>query len=188
MSRGKIIIVVAPSGTGKSTMIKKLKEDFRQIHWSVSFTTRPVRKGEVDGKHYFFISKEEFEKKIKLGDFVEWANVHNNFYGTSKGFVDSKIDHGHSILFELDVQGADAMKRCYGNEAHVLFVTPPSERELESRLRNRGTDSEEVILLRLNNAKLEMKRKDDYDFCVVNDNLEKAYCEINQIVKNIIKE
>ncbi|GAB4411981.1 MAG: guanylate kinase [Bacteriovoracaceae bacterium] len=184
--RGKIIIIVAPSGTGKSTLIKRLKEEFRQLHWSVSFTTRPMRPGEVDGKHYFFISRDEFLKKKNQGDFIEWAEVHGNFYGTSKGFVSSKIDHGFSILFDLDVQGADNMKKHFGAEAHVIYIAPPSIEELERRLRDRGTETEEVIQLRLANARNEIKRKDDYDYCVINDQLENAYTELKKIVQEIL--
>lgn len=185
-AKGKIIIIVAPSGTGKSTLIKQLKEEFRELHWSVSFTTRPVRPGEVDGKHYFFISKEEFLKKKNQGDFIEWAEVHGNYYGTSLGFVESKINHGFSILFDLDVQGADNMKKHFGDEANVIFIAPPSLAELEKRLRDRATETEEVIKVRLSNAQSEIKRKDDYDFCVINDELERAYIDLKKIVKGLM--
>lgn len=184
--RGKIIIIVAPSGTGKSTLIKRLKEEFRELHWSVSFTTRPMRPGEVDGKHYFFISKEEFLKKRDQGDFIEWAEVHGNYYGTSKGFVSSKIDHGFSILFDLDVQGADNMKKHFGSEAKAIFIAPPSLDELEKRLRDRATETEAVIQLRLQNARKEIMRKDDYDFCVINDQLEQAYADLKAVVSGIM--
>jgi len=186
-AKGKIIIILAPSGTGKSTLIKRLKEEFRELHWSVSFTTREMRSGETDGKHYFFISKDEFLKKKKQGDFVEWAEVHGNYYGTSKGFVASKIDNGFSILFELDVQGADSMKEYFGDLAQAVFICPPSMEILEERLRNRKTDSNKVIEVRLQNAKREMKRKDDYDFCIVNDDLDTSYIELREIVSKIMR-
>jgi guanylate kinase len=185
-TRGKIIIVVAPSGTGKSTLIKRLKEEFRELHWSVSFTTRPVRESEVDGKHYFFISKEEFLKKKDQGDFIEWAEVHGNYYGTSKGFVSTKIDNGFSLLFDLDVQGTDNMKEVFGDEARGIFISPPSIESLEERLLARGTDSQDVINLRLENAKKELLRKNDYDFLVINDDLEKAYLDLRNVVKEIL--
>lgn len=187
MKRGKIIVIVAPSGTGKSTLIKNIKESFRDLHWSVSFTTRPMRPGEVDGKHYFFISQEEFFKKQKQGDFIEWAEVHGNFYGTSKGFVESKVNHGYSLLLDLDIVGSDSMKKEFGDEARVIFIAPPSFEELEQRLRGRGTENEDVIKLRLGNAKKELERKDDYDYLVINDELERTQNELNSLVQSIIE-
>lgn len=180
--RGNIIIIVAPSGTGKSTLIKRLKEEFRDLHWSVSFTTREMREGEVDGKHYFYISRDEFLKKRDQGDFIEWAEVHGNFYGTSLGFVNSKVNHGYSLLFDLDVQGADNMKKQFGNEATAIFIAPPSLEALRERLIGRGTDSEDVIKLRLENAQKELERQNDYDHVVVNDDLDKAYEDLRKIV------
>jgi len=186
MEKGKIIIIVAPSGTGKSTLIKRLKEEFRELHWSVSFTTRKMREGEVDGKHYFFISREEFIKKQEQGDFIEWAEVHGNFYGTSKGFVQTKVNNGFSLLFDLDVQGADNMKSQFGDEADSIFIAPPNIDALEARLKGRGTEAQDVIRLRLDNAKSELKRKDDYDFLVINDELEQAYVDLRKIVANLL--
>ncbi len=185
--KGKIIIIVAPSGTGKSTLVKRVMEDYRELHWSVSFTTRPMREGEVDGKHYFFISREEFLKKRDQGDFVEWAEVHGNFYGTSKGFVLSKINHGFSLLFDIDVQGVDKIKKVFGDNAHAIYIAPPSLEELEKRLKGRGTDSKEVINLRLENARRELARKDDFDYLVVNDDLEEAFSKLKSVIDNILK-
>lgn len=180
--KGKILIIVAPSGTGKSTLIKRLKEEFRDLHWSVSFTTREMRDGEVDGKHYFYISKEEFLKKKDQGDFIEWAEVHGNYYGTSLGFVNSKVNNGYSLLFDLDVQGADNMKSQFGDQATAIYIAPPSLDTLRERLLGRGTDHQDVINLRLENAKNELQRQNDYDYLVVNDELDKAYQELREIV------
>lgn len=186
-TRGNIIIIVAPSGTGKSTLIKRLKEEFRDLHWSVSFTTREMRPGEVDGKHYFYISREEFLKKKDQGDFIEWAEVHGNFYGTSLGFVNSKVNNGYSLLFDLDVQGADNMKKQFGDEATAIFIAPPSLDSLRERLHGRGTDSQDVINLRLENAKNELTRQNDYDFVVINDELDKAYKELSDVVRKTLE-
>lgn len=184
---GKVIVIVAPSGAGKSTLIDKVKRDFPDIMWSVSFTTRPIRQGEVDGKHYNFISKEEFEQRIKKNDFIEWAEVHSNYYGTSKSFVEEKLKIGANILLDLDVQGADALKAHFKDQASVIFIAPPSEEELEARLRGRGTETTDVINLRLLNAKKELKKKDDYDHCVINDELEKAYSELSSIIGKVVR-
>src|SRR4051794_5621739 len=122
---GRMIVICAPSGTGKSTLINRLKVDHPEIEWSVSCTTRPMRSGEVDGKDYHFISVQDFEKQIAENMFIEWAKVHSNYYGTSKKFVDEGQRSGRKMLFDLDVQGADAMKKIYGNKAQVIFIEPP---------------------------------------------------------------
>ena len=143
---GKMIVICAPSGTGKSTLLSKLKNDFPNLEWSVSCTTRNIRPGEVHGKDYYFLSVDEFKNQIDQGSFIEWAKVHSNFYGTSKIFVDQGLNMGKRMLFDLDVQGADAMKQFYADDAKVIFIEPPSVEELEKRLKARGTDKEEVIL------------------------------------------
>ncbi len=183
---GKILVIVAPSGTGKSTLIAKLKEDFPQMVESVSHTTRSPRKGEEDGVHYFFTERESFKGLIEEGAFIEWAEVHNNFYGTSKKFIDSTLKEGLSLIFDLDVQGADSFKRYFGNMANVIFISPPSIEALEQRLKARATDLEEVIKVRLENAKREILRKDDFDYCLINDNFENAYRELKKIVEEIL--
>jgi len=183
---GKIVVIVAPSGTGKSTLIAKLKEDFPQMVESVSHTTRNPRKGEEDGVHYFFTERESFKGLIEEGAFIEWAEVHNNFYGTSKKFIDNTLKEGLSLIFDLDVQGADSFKRYFGNMANVIFISPPSIEALEQRLKARATDLEEVIKVRLENAKREILRKDDFDYCLINDNFENAYRELKKIVEEIL--
>ncbi len=183
---GKIIVICAPSGTGKSTLINRLKTDYPQLEWSVSCTTRPIRANEVNGKDYHFITTEEFEKEIQQDGFVEWAKVHSNYYGTSKSFVSLGLNQGRKMLFDLDVQGADSMKKIFGHDAQVIFIEPPSVEELEKRLRLRGTDSDKVINERVSNARKELARKNDYDFLILNDDVEKAYQALQTAVKKIL--
>lgn len=184
---GKMIVICAPSGTGKSTLISRLKADHPELEWSVSCTTRPMRVGEVDGKDYHFISTEDFELQIVADQFIEWAKVHSNYYGTSKIFVGQGLQEGRKMLFDLDVQGADAMKKIYGDEAHVIFIEPPSVEELEKRLRIRGTDKDHVIVERIENARKELARKHDYDYLILNDDVEKAYLQLKAAVERILK-
>lgn len=184
---GKMIVICAPSGTGKSTLINRLKGDHPDLEWSVSCTTRDMRAGEVDGKDYHFILKEDFELQIVKDEFIEWAKVHSNYYGTSKKFVAQGLAESRKMLFDLDVQGADAMKKIYGSEAHVIFIEPPSVEELEKRLRNRGTDHDHVILERIENARRELARKHDYDYLILNDDVDLAYKGLKDAVERILK-
>ncbi len=188
VAKGKIIVVVGPSGTGKSTLVNRLMDEFNQLRWSVSFTTRSIRKGEVEGKHYFFVSKEEFLEKKDRGEFIEWAEVHGNFYGTSKEFVISQIDQGIDLLFDLDVQGSTQMKKAFGDFAKVIYIAPPSFEILEQRLRERKTESDKTINLRLRNARRDLQSKDDFDHLITNDDLEKAFSALQLCVKNILEE
>ena len=187
MQRGKLVVIVAPSGTGKSTLIKDLFKEIPDLEWSVSCTTRPMRPGEKDGVDYHFLSEEEFVQRRDHGEFIEWAQVHSNYYGTLKKFVDQGLDQGKKLLFDLDVQGCDEMKEIYGSEAKVIFIEPPSYEELEKRLRSRGTEAAQVIEERLRNAKGELARRHDFDFLVTNDELTKASSQLVAVVKQILE-
>ena len=180
--KGKIIIIVAPSGTGKSTLMKRVRSDFLDLSESVSYTTRDKRPGEIDGEDYHFISKEKFESMVEEGDFIEWAMVHGECKGTSKSFVEQKLTIGEDLIFDLDVQGADSFKNYFKDEAKAIFIEPPSLSILEKRLRNRGTESEESIETRLANAKIELSRKDDYDYKILNDVIDNAYNELRDLI------
>lgn len=184
--QSRLIVICAPSGTGKSTLLERLKEEHRELQWSVSCTTRPMRAGEVDGRDYHFIARADFEQRIKNDDFIEYAQVHSNYYGTSKMFVAEGLGQGQALLFDLDVQGADAMKRIYGAAAKVIFIQPPSIAELEKRLRGRATDAPAVIEERLKNARSELTRAHDYDYLVTNDVVERAYQELAAIVRGLL--
>jgi guanylate kinase len=185
--RGKIIVIVAPSGTGKSTLLEKLKKNIPSLQWSVSHTTRPRRDGEVHGKDYFFIQREDFIRSRDENAYVEWAEVHSNFYGTSKEFIDNGLETGIHLLFDLDVQGCDTFKEIYGDEAKVIFIEPPSVYELEKRLMARATDSTSVIQERLSNAKKELIRKNDFDYNIINDDFDTAYENLFSVVLKIIQ-
>ncbi len=181
-----MIVICAPSGTGKSTLLGRLKVERPDLQWSVSCTTRSMRPGEIDGKDYHFLPVEVFQEQIKEGQFIEWAKVHSNYYGTSKKFVDEGLRLGKKMLFDLDVQGADAMKKIYGVKAQVIFIEPPSVEELEKRLRARGTDGDKVIQERVDNARKELNRKNDYDHLILNDEIEKAYKALKSLVDKIL--
>ncbi len=186
IERGKIVVIVAPSGTGKSSLISRLKVDFPSLVESVSHTTRPPREGEIDGTHYFFTEVESFKQMIEVGVFIEWAEVHSNYYGTSKEFIDLALKKGQSLIFDLDVQGADSFKDYFGKKANIIFIAPPSLEDLEKRLRGRATDKDEVIKRRLNNAEKEILRKNDYDYCLVNDEFESSYARLKEIVGKVL--
>ena len=183
--QNKLFVMSAASGAGKTTLKDKVIGEFPDIVYSISATTRSPREGEVNGVHYFFKTKEEFEQMIKDDALVEYNLVHGNYYGTPKSFVEDMLRQGKRVLFDIDVFGKVNFDKVYP-EATGILILPPSEEELERRLRGRGTDSEEVIRLRLENAKKEMefaKTKGKYEHVIVNDDLEKAANELRTILK-----
>ncbi len=188
MKKGKCIVIVAPSGTGKSTLVKKIKARYPNLVESVSYTTRNIRDGEKKGISYNFVSVKEFQKLVEQKAFLEWAEVHGNYYGTNKNLVQEELSQGKNILLELDVQGADALKRQLKNDVYVIFIEPPSIDTLHKRLRSRGTEDTITIDLRISNAENELKRKNDYDFLVTNDEIERACSEMYAIIDRILGE
>lgn len=171
---GIALVLSAPSGAGKTTLVQKLRAEFPQIGYSISCTTRRPRAGEVDGKDYVFLSREEFERRRAQDYFAEWAEVHGNLYGTPLAPVRQAIAQGRDLLFDIDVQGAAQLKLSL-QEAVFVFILPPSLAELERRLRSRGLDDESTIARRMANARSEMDQSRWYDALVVNDDLEAAY-------------
>lgn len=180
--KGKLIIVSGPSGSGKSTVTKIVK-DRLNIPLSISATTREPRVGEVNGKDYYFLTKEQFEEKIKNDEFYEYANVHGNYYGTLKEVVENNLNKGLNVILEIDVQGALIAKEKKSDAILVFFKTENME-VLEKRLRNRETDSEEVIKLRLENALKELEYEKKYDFTIVNVDIEKSCEELINIINS----
>lgn len=172
-SPGRLFIVSAPSGAGKSTLCALLRERLPRLRYSVSSTTRPPRPGEIDGVDYHFIEEPAFRDGIAAGRWVEWARVHGHYYGTSSAYIDRMLALGHDLLLDIDVQGADLLVKQYPR-AVTIFIMPPSIDTLEQRLKQRGTDSEDVIDRRLHNARDEMAARHRYRHIVVNDHLERA--------------
>jgi len=179
--KGLFIVLSGPSGVGKGTICKELIEYFNGW-FSVSVTTRDKRDGEIDGKDYFFVTREEFEQKIKDNDFLEYATYNNNYYGTLKSKINEKIDNNIDVFAEIEVKGARNIKNIY-KDSVLIYILPPSLKELEDRLRNRNTEDEETIKNRMNITKEELKQIDIYDYAIVNDDLEKA----KEMVKHIIE-
>ncbi len=174
MNRGNLFVISAPSGAGKTTILRELFARVSNLAFSVSHTTRPPRAGEKNGRDYHFVSREEFMAMREQGAFLEWAEVHGNLYGTSRKAVEEELGKGIDIFLDIDVQGARQIRAMTGSKAIFLFIAPPSWQELEKRLRGRGTDQEETIRLRLNNARKEMEDAALYDYLVINDRLEEA--------------
>ena len=179
--RGKLIIVSGPSGSGKSTVTKIVKDKLN-IPLSISATTRNPRDGEIDGKDYFFLSKEEFKDKIANDEFYEYAEVHGNYYGTLKKTVEENLDKGLNVILEIDVQGALIAKEKKKDAVLVFFRTKDMD-ILEKRLRDRKTDSEEVIQTRLKNAETELKYEDEYNYTIINENLDDSIQELIDIIE-----
>ena len=181
MNKGLLLVLSAPSGAGKGTIIKRLMDDDRSLKLSVSATTRSPRPGEVDGEDYFFISREEFDDLVKNGEMLEHAEYVGNCYGTPKGPVERWLEDGLDVILEIDVQGGAQVKKIMP-ECVSIFILPPSMRELENRLRGRSTEKDEVVNARLEAARQEVHRAEDYDYVVVNDTVDQAVEEIKTII------
>lgn len=178
---GLLLVVSSPSGAGKTTLCHRLLAEFSELVFSVSCTTRPRRGGERDGVDYHFVDEQSFGEMVACGEFAEWAEVHGNRYGTTVEAVRQAFDEGRDVLFDVDYQGGHQLKAKFRDDAVLVFVLPPSLAELEARLRRRATDAPEVIERRLKKAHEELRHYDDYDYLVVNDDLEHAYDRMRAI-------
>lgn len=179
--KGAILILSGPSGCGKSTLLKEVYKKISDYYFSISTTTRNPREGEVHGVDYFFVTKEEFENDIKNDDFLEYALVHGNYYGTSLKPINKALNEGKLVIFDIDVQGHEIVRKKLNDIVTSVFITTPSLSELENRLTSRNTDSSEVISNRIQNAKEEIKSFQEYDYLIINDDLEEATTQLVSI-------
>lgn len=178
---GAVLVLSGPSGAGKSSLIKKIQHDIGAYYFSISTTTRPIREGETHGIEYYFVDEEEFKKDIEEDMFLEYAHVHGNYYGTSLKSVKKALAEGKLILFDIDVQGNNAINNRLGDITTSVFISPPTLSELKARLNNRSTDTQDVIDSRLKMARLEIQCVSEYDFLIINDDLDLAAKKLLQI-------
>ncbi len=188
MNKRKAILFSAPSGSGKTTIIKQLMKYFDCFEFSISATSRAPRAGERDGVDYYFLSPEMFAERVKQGDFLEWEEVYSGIcYGTLKSEIDRICERGKVLIFDVDVNGGVNIKRYFGDDALAVFVKPPSIEVLEQRLRSRGTESEESIVKRMGRSTEELKRAEMFDVTIVNDDLDRAVEETRRVVERFIQ-
>ncbi len=180
--RGKLFVISAPSGTGKTTILKKVMAENRGLAFSVSHTTRSPRAGEINGLDYYFVTNDDFREMITQDAFLEWAQVHDNFYGTSRGEVEKELEKGRDVVLDIDIQGARLIREKTGGDCCSVFIAPPSSEELRERLGGRGSESEKSLKIRLENSLEEMKDADRYDYLIVNDRLEEAVRVMTAII------
>ena len=180
--RGLMFILSSPSGAGKTTISRMLLERDPEIKLSVSATTRPMREGEVDGQDYHFVSREQFDQMVENSEFLEWATVFSNSYGTPKAQVKAGLREGQDYLFDIDWQGTQQLYQKMETDVVRVFILPPSLEELQRRLTGRGTDSAEVIKARMDRARAEISHWDGYDYVVVNDDVESCYAQVCEIL------
>lgn len=187
IKKGRLFVFAAPSGSGKTTIARNVLNKFPELVFSISATTRKARNIEKHGKDYFFISEEEFKEKIEKNEFVEWEKFYDYYYGTLKSFVEKEIFNGVSVVLDIDVKGAVSIKESYP-EAVLIFVSPPSLEELKSRLINRNTETDADLKKRIERAEMEMSYKNKFDHVILNDDLEKAKKEAEEIIMKYINQ
>lgn len=183
MNKGSVLIISGPSGAGKSTILKKASKEIGDFYFSISTTTREPRETEEEGREYYFVSKEKFEEEIKKGSFLEYAKVHDNYYGTSINPIKEAIKKGKLVIFDIDIQGHRLVKDRLKEKITSIFITPPSLKELKNRLLLRCSEDNKVFKKRVENAKEEIEAINEYDFILINDNLEEVTKKFINIVK-----
>lgn len=183
MNRGKLIVISAPSGSGKTSIAKAILEKYPSMLFSVSATTRSKRNSETEAKDYFFLTKDEFERRVKAGELVEWEEIYGDCYGTLKSEVERALNQGRVMLFDIDVKGGLSMKRAYPDDAVLIFIAPPSFEVLKERLMNRRTEGKAALERRLERVPMELKEGAKFDFRVVNDVLQTAIAEVDAIIR-----
>jgi guanylate kinase len=182
MSSGKLIVVSAPSGAGKTTIVKAMLQKYPSMLFSVSAATRARRETEVDGKDYFFLSRQEFERRIRAGELVEWEEIYGTLYGTLKSEVNKALSTGKVMLLDIDVKGGLSIKRTYPNDSVLIFIKPPSIEILEARLRGRKTEDDKTFKRRMDRVAMELGMASQFDYQIVNDDLQAAIAEVDKLV------
>lgn len=182
MNRGKLIVVSAPSGAGKTTIVRTMMAKYPSMLFSVSATTRPQRAGEKEGKDYFFLSKEEFERQIKAGELVEWEEIYGNYYGTLKSEIDRALHNGRIMMFDIDVKGGLSIKQRYPDDTVLIFIKPPSVEALHRRLLDRKTEDEATVARRMTRVPMELEKGNEFQYQVINDDLQTALAEVEKIL------
>ena len=182
--RGTLFVIVGPSGVGKGTLVSELLKRVPDLYLSISATTRDPRPGDREGVQYYFLTRVEFTRRVNSGQFLEWASIYGNYYGTLKETVNSRLDSGQDVILEIDIQGARQVKANVDNDSLFVFIMPPSSEELERRLRGRATDSEKAIKARLVAAREELAAAGEFDCRIVNDKIENA---VDKLVAIVIK-
>jgi len=187
VNRGLLLVISAPSGAGKTTIVREVLQRFPSFEFSVSATTREMRPGEINGRDYFFLSKSDFENKIAGGELVEYEEIYSNYYGTLKGEIERAISAGENIVFDVDVKGGLSIKKKFP-QAVTIFIKPPSFEILKERLEMRGSETKEQIERRLKRVPMELEKGEFYDYIIINDDLERAVSEVSEIINNKMKE
>jgi guanylate kinase len=181
---GRLIVLTGPSGVGKGTLLKALLAQHPELYLSVSATTRSPREGEIEGTHYYFYPRDRFETMVQAGALLEWAEFAGNYYGTPIAPVRAQLDRGKSIILEIELAGARQVAKIFPNALRI-FILPPDLETLETRIRDRGTDSAEAILRRLEQAKVELAAQDEFDYRIVNDDLQTALAQLDLLVTGV---
>ena len=188
MANGRLIVISAPSGCGKTTIAHAMLAKHPDILFSVSATTRPMRSGEVDGKDYFFLTRKEFEDRVRDGGLVEWEEIYGNYYGTLKVETDRALRAGRVMLFDVDVKGALSIRKIFPDDSLLIFIAPPNFEVLKQRLENRKTENPETLRRRLERVPMELAEGEKFDFQVVNDDLQRAVEDVDAIIRPAIQK